>query len=98
LKDLKTKPFRKIIGPPANNWKAVKKFLSNHKPFRKYVEGDKIIIFEERKIENASDLIKKNLKSQGVGSFLRKNILKAEITEKKDKKIEEFLFKNDFWL
>ncbi len=95
---VETPPFRKITGPPADKWSEVKKFLARHKPFRKYVEGNKIILFEDRKIEKASSIIKNCLKSSGVGSFLRKNISKAEVTEKKTREIEEFLSKNDFWL
>ncbi len=98
LNELQTKNFRKITGPPAGKWKEVKKFISKHKPFRKYVEEDKIVIFEERKTEKAVDLIKKQLKTSGVGSFLRKNISKAKITEKKEREIEKFLTKTDFWL
>jgi tRNA nucleotidyltransferase (CCA-adding enzyme) len=98
LNKLETENFRKLAGPPAGRWVEVKKFISKHKPFRKYVEGDRIVIFEERRVERAIDLIKRQLRARGVGSFLRKNILNAEVTERKGKEIEKFLSKSDFWL
>ncbi|NUN11138.1 CCA tRNA nucleotidyltransferase [Candidatus Micrarchaeota archaeon] len=94
---------KKIIGPPANNSKAVKEFLKGKKPFRgPFIEGSRVIIEENTKQESIVSFLKKTLSkpsSFGCASHYEKTIRKARITKNnKSNSAVKFYNKRDYWL